>query len=125
MIRKHDLAYAAFLPPAILGIISGIASLVPMNTGTAGGIGLLLLVPLALAALVSVPFGLYSAMALRRDAALVALAVATVLMLIQLFAELGSVKFQNALWPIYGALVLALEALWFLFRRRRYYATST
>jgi hypothetical protein len=45
------LARLLFALPGAAFLVTGIASLVPMDTGVAGGVGLLLLVPLFLAAI--------------------------------------------------------------------------
>ena len=85
-----------------------------MDTGTAGGIGFLILIPLGLATFVCVPIGIYHSATYRKDYALLILATVTVLMLVQLFAEIGPVTFQNILWLAYGALVIMTEVVWFL-----------
>jgi len=55
------------------------------------------------------------------DAALWALSLATILVVVQLFAEFGMVLVQNLVWLGYGVLVFAFQASWFLARRRRAY----
>jgi hypothetical protein len=119
--RAHDLTYACFLPLGLVGLVSGVASLLPLDSGTAGGIGLLLLVPLALMSMVTAPIGVYRTLGFRHDAALWTLSLITVLMVVQLFAELGPVQVQNLVWLGYGVLVFLLQASWFLVRRRRAY----
>ncbi|NHN38991.1 hypothetical protein G8764_16905 [Pseudomaricurvus alcaniphilus] len=119
--RKHDIAYACFIPPGLVYLIGGIAPYLAMDTGTAGGVGFLILIPLALAALTSVPLGLYYSLPFWRDRVLVFLAVITLIMLVQLFAEWGPVKFRNLAGLLYGVTVLLIEASWFLLRRGRTY----
>ncbi|MBR9910652.1 MAG: hypothetical protein GYB33_09925 [Gammaproteobacteria bacterium] len=119
--RKHDIAYACFIPPGLVYLIGGIAPYLAMDTGTAGGVGFLILIPLALAVLASVPLGLYYSLLFWRDRVLVFLAVITLIMLVQLFAELGSVKFRNLVGLLYGVTVLLIETNWFLMRRGRIY----
>jgi hypothetical protein len=94
-----------------------------MDGGTSGGIGFLVLIPLALIALISAPFGVYLSVVLRQDAVLPLLSILTILMLVELLTEAGSVKFYNASVLVYGILVLVLEASWFLLRRWRAYPT--
>jgi len=94
-----------------------------MDSGTAGGIGFLVLIPLALITLVSVPFGIYFSIVLRRDVVLPLLSVLTILMIVEIVTEAGSVTFYNATGLVYGLLVLVLEASWFLLRRRKTYPT--
>jgi hypothetical protein len=108
--RRHDMAYACFLPPGLLGLISSGAAFVPMDTGTAGGIGFLILIPLGLGTFVSVPLGIYYSAAHWKDYALGVLVITTILMLVQMFAEIGPVRIQNLLWLGYGVLVVTIEA---------------
>jgi hypothetical protein len=82
---------------------------------------MLLLVPLALMAMVAGPIGVYRTLGFRHDAVLWMLSLATILMVFQLFAELGPVRVQNLAWLGYGVLVFVLQASWFLARRRRAY----
>jgi Ca2+/Na+ antiporter len=94
-----------------------------MSSGVAGGIGFLVLIPLSLAALVSVPTGIYLSIVLRKDIVSPLLSVLTILMLAEVITEAGSVAFYNATAWVYGFLVIILEASWFLVRRWRVYAT--
>jgi hypothetical protein len=55
------------------------------------------------------------------DAALWALSLATILVVVQRFAEFGPVRVQNLMWLGYGVLVFVLQSSWFLARRRRAY----
>lgn len=120
---KHDIAYACFLPPGLLSLIAAISMYFPMDTGTAGGIGFLILIPLSLLALTTVPIGVYYSVVYWRDAALVILSLGTILTMVQMFAEIGPVQLRNVLGLVYGVLVFALEVAWFLERRGRTYAT--
>ena len=104
-------------------MIAAIASAIPMDSGTAGGIGFLVLIPLTLAALISVPTGICFSIVLRRDAVLPLLSVMTIFMLAEVVTEAGSVTFYNATMSVYGILVVVLEASWFLLRRQRTYPT--
>ncbi|MBX3703643.1 MAG: hypothetical protein KF822_07710 [Steroidobacteraceae bacterium] len=117
----HGLAYACFLPPGIAAFVAALPAVIPMGTGTAGGIGFLVLIPLALLSLASIPYGLYLAFRLRRDAWLPALAAATVAMLVVMFTEPGTPRQQNLFFGGYGAFALVAVAGWFLWRRRRWH----
>ena len=57
--RNHDIAYACFIPPGIVHLIAGVSHFIPMDSGTAGGIGFLILIPLTIAAIVAVPIGIF------------------------------------------------------------------
>lgn len=120
--RKHDVAYACFLVPGLFCLINGIASHVTMDTGTAGGIGFLVLIPLALASVFAVPAGIINAVPFRQDPLLMLLVAATALMIVQFFAEVGSVPVRNLVGLLYGIIVIGIEAVWFLYRRNRVYA---
>jgi hypothetical protein len=114
--RKHDLAYACFLVPGAISL----ASAIPMGGEAAGALGFMVLVPLALLALVTIPIGIFYSAVLWRDGVLPCLSILTVLLIVEVMTESGSVAFYNAATgPVYGMLVLVLEASWFLWRRRR------
>jgi hypothetical protein len=94
-----------------------------MDSGIAGGIGFLVLIPLAMAALVTGLIGIFYSIVLWRDGVLPLLSVLTILMVLEIATEAGSVTFYNASGLVYGLLVLVLEASWFLLRRQRAYPT--
>jgi hypothetical protein len=121
--RKHDIAYACFLAPGVVSLIASMAPYVPMDTGTAGGIGFLVLIPLSMVALATVPIGVFYSIMFWRDAALPILSILTILMLAQVIAEAGPVTPRNVMGLVYGVIVLILEASWFLVRRRRAHTT--
>ena len=116
---KHDLAYACFLPPGLVSLISAVSTVIPMSSGTAGGIGFLVLIPLSLAALVSIPAGIYLSIVLRNDIFLPLLSILTILRLVEIVTEAGSVWFYNATGWVYGIVLMIVEASWFLVRRWR------
>lgn len=120
----HGLAYACFLPPGFAAFVSALPAAIPMGTGTAGGIGFLVLIPLALLSLASIPYGLYLALRFRSDFVLFAVAAATVAMLVVMFTEPGTPRQQNLFFAAYGALVLAAAASWFMWRRKRFLRLS-
>jgi hypothetical protein len=90
-----------------------------MSTGVAGGVGFLVLIPLALLGLISVPTGIYLSFVLRDDVVLPLLSVLTLLMVVEVITEAGSVAFYNATAWVYGVLGTILVASWFLVRRWR------
>ncbi len=118
--RKHDIAYACFIPPGLVSLIGSIAAYVPMSTGTAGGIGLLVLVPLTMLALGTVPIGLYYSVLLRKDAALPLLSILTVLRFALIVTDVGPAWAYNLSGVAYGLVVVGLVAFWFLWRRRAF-----
>ena len=117
--HRHDLAYACFLPPGIVSLVSAVGTVIPMSSGVAGGIGFLVLIPLTLVALVSVPTGMYLSIVLRKDVVLPLLSILTILALVEVITEAGSVAFYNATAWVYGVLVMILEVSWFFGRRWR------
>lgn len=117
----HNLTYLCFLPPVILGILSGLSTLISMDTGTAGGVGFLILIPLSLVALVSIPAGVILSFRFYKDYALLFLSFLTILFVLEIFIEAGSVKFYNTVPFIYAVAGISILASWFLFRRKRYY----
>ena len=120
---KHDIAYGCFLPPGLVSLLTALASALPMDDANVAGIGFLVLIPLALVALISVPTGIYFSFMLRRDAVLAILSVLTIFMVAEVVAEAGSATFYNATIVAYGIIVTVTEASWFLLRRRRTYPT--
>ncbi len=116
-LTRHDKAYLCFLLPGLLSLVSRIASLIPMDTGISGGIGFLVLIPLALASIVTTVYGIYLTIVLHDDKFLALLAVLSLLYLTQLFTETGSAAFQNVVGLAYGLVVVGIVWYWF-FRRR-------
>ena len=120
-LTNHHLAYLCFLPPTILSLISGLLKLIPVETGTAGGIGFLVLIPLTLLSIVSIPVGMALSVRYRRDYTLLILSFLTVLYLVEFATEAGTVKFYNSILSLYGLLNSLILVWWFLFRRKRDY----
>ena len=116
--KKHDRAYLSFIPPAILGFALFVANMVPMGTGTAGGVGFLVLIPLSLLSLMTVPRGIWHALSFFRDRWLVVLALATVLVVVAVFADFDSPAVTNLLIGTYSLYAVMCIGSWFLFRRR-------
>lgn len=77
--RPVTTAHLLFLIVGLGPLASGIASLVPMSTGTAGGVGLLVLVPLTLAGFVAAVAGVMRTIHLRGPRSLVILSILSVL----------------------------------------------
>lgn len=115
--RRHDVAYLCFLPAVLVALLVTALALVPLSTGTAGGLGLLVLVPLSLVALAALPMGLYLALRHRHDRALLTLALATLALLALVMTEAGAPAWRNAATAAYVVLALVIELSW-LSRRR-------
>jgi hypothetical protein len=116
----RDFAYACFLPPAVLGVGMSLLDTLPMSLANRQGYGMILGLPLAMASMGSIPVGLALAAYLRRDWALPVLAAATIAVVAVFVADSSGRTTTNVLAFAYGALVLALDGLWFLRRRRSF-----
>lgn len=124
LVSKYDLAYVRFLPPGLACLTSIASTAIPIATDGVEALGLLILIPLMLATLLWMPTGIYISTLLRRDSALSLLLLATIFMvavfvLNDFLAEPWLVSFSNTSAKAYGILVMSLEALWFLIRRRQ------
>lgn len=116
---RQDRAYLCFLPSGLLAVAAGIAASTPMDTGTAGGVGYLVLLPLVLFVLVFAPRGIFLAIMLRRDYMFLMLSVLTVLWVVAMLAEFGPEMVRSAGSIIYGCMVYLLVATWFVRTRRQ------
>ena len=115
---KRDIAYGCFLPPGIASTVTAIGNVVPMDTGMAGGVGFLVLLPLAMMSLITIPIGITLSILCWRDGVLPVLSVLTILWVTEIVTEAGSVQFYNAATgTVYAALVFTLTGSWFLVRR--------
>ena len=73
--RATGTAYWLFLVAGIGPLATGIANFVPMSTGTAGGVGFLLLVPLTLISFAAMVAGIIRTARLGKPSSLIALSV--------------------------------------------------
>lgn len=119
--RRHDLAYLYFLAPGILALLTGASHWLPLDTATSGGLGLLVLVPLALLTIAGLPMSLSHAWRTRDDPVLGALALLTVALLAVLLVDTGPPLAKSLLWLACGLAAIAGVASWFGKRRRRFY----
>lgn len=116
---EHDLAYLCFLPPTIVSLISAVGTFVPMSDGTAGGIGFLVLIPLSLASVLSVPIGIVLSVLFRKDLALPLLSILTIVLVVEVFSEAGPPAFRNGVTWAHGIGATLVVGSWFLVRRWR------
>lgn len=117
-LSKHDTAYLCFLLPSLLSLIARIGSLFPMDTGTSGALGFLVLIPLALASLYFLPYGIYLSFVHRQDKPLLVLAALSIAWVVLLLTEAGPPWMQNLAGFAYGIAAIALIGDWFWRRRR-------
>jgi hypothetical protein len=113
----RDFAYACFLPPAVLAVGLALVDTLPMSFTSRQGYAMLLGLPLAMVSMGAIPVGLALAAYLRRDWALPVLAAATIAAVAVFVSDTSGRTATNVLAFAYGALVLALDGLWFLRRR--------
>ena len=118
-LRNYDVAYGSFLFCGLVALLTSVLSYIPMDSGTAGGIGFLVLIPLALASLGAMAVGIVQAIRYYRHWPLIILSVLTLLFLAEIVTEYGSVKFYNMAPIIYGLCVCAICFAWFGFLRKR------
>ncbi len=116
----RDTAYVCFLFSGSTALaIRGLGAL-PLDTGTAGGIGFLVVLPLFGAALIAVGGGVVLTVIHHDDWGLGLLALLSAAYLVQFFAEWGSPAVQSMVPLAYGVVVVAVCGTWFLHRRRKH-----
>lgn len=117
--RARDIAYGCFLFAGLVPLLIAVLSQIRMDTGTAGGVGLLLLVPLTIAAIVAVVIGIRHTLHQWRHWPLVVCSVFSALYLVVFLTEVGPDWFRNLLPVAYGLTMVALALRWFMSLRRR------
>ena len=118
--RKYDIAYGCFLFSGVVALsISGL-SFIPMDTGSAGGLGFLVLVPLSITLLVAMVVGIGCTIQLYYHWPLIVLSLLSVLFVAELVTEYGSAKFYNIVPILYGVITCVFSAAWFLVFRKRW-----
>ena len=91
----------------------GVLSFVPMGSGVAGGIGLLIGIPLAIAAIAAMGAGLIYTIILFRHWPLIVLLIMTILFVTEIVTEFGPVVFYNLAPIIYGIITSIFGLAWF------------
>ena len=91
--QKYDIAYGCFLFCGVVALSISCLSFIPMDTGIAGGLGFLVVIPLSMASLVAMVIGIGYTIRLYHHWPLVALSLLSVLFVAELVAEYGSIKF--------------------------------
>ncbi len=116
---QYDLAYGCFLLCGLTALIISAMSALPMDSGTAGGLGFLVALPLFLTSLLAMVFGVVLSVRLWKDWSLVNLSGMSLLFIVELLTEVGSTAFYNAVPVVYGIGVVVIFGVWFLVLRRR------
>ena len=117
---EYDIAYGCFLFSGVaLLLISGF-SYIPMDTGSAGGLGFLVLIPLFMASLGAMVVGIVYSVRLFNHWPLSILSLLSVLFVAEFFTEYGSATFYNLVPIVYGVMTCIFTGLWFgVLRKRR------
>lgn len=115
----YDLAHGCFLLCGSSALIISAMGAIPAASGTAGGLGFLVAIPLSLASLVAMVSGLVLTIRLWKDWSLIILSGMSLLFIAELLSEYGSAAFYNAVPVVYGAGVVAISGAWILVLRRR------
>ena len=116
---EYDLAHGCFLFCGFTALIISGMSAIPMDSGTAGGLGFLVAIPLVLASLVAMGLGFLMSLLHWDDWLLVTLSGMTVLFLAEVLVEYGSTAFYNAVPVAYGIGVVTISGAWFVVLRRK------
>jgi hypothetical protein len=119
MRSEYDLAHGCFLFCGLTALIIAAMSAIPMDDGTAGGLGFLVIIPLSLASLAAIVVGIVLSVRIWNEWALVILSGMSLLFIAEVFTEYGSTAFYNAVPVAYGIGVTAISVVWFLVLRRR------
>lgn len=109
---SHDIAYACFAFSGSVALFMGIISLVPMDPAMAGGIGILIGVPLSVAALVSMCIGLVYSIVFYKHWPFVVLSITTIAFVFEIVGEFGTIEIYNFSPIIYGIVTLIFAVLW-------------
>lgn len=118
--RRRDIAYGCFLIIGFTSLFSSIISAIPMSTGLAGGLGFLVLLPLSVASLVAMFVGVFLSLTILKHWPLLFLSVFSLLFLLEIITEVGSVIFYNTTGWVYGIITTGFSISWFLFSRKKY-----
>lgn len=89
-----------------------------MDSGMAGGLGFLVLIPLSLASLVAMFVGIVLSLTILNHWPLLFLSIFSLLFLLEIVTEAGSVSLYNTTGWVYGIITTGLSIWWFLIARK-------
>ena len=118
--KSYDFAYGCFLFCGAVIFLTTVIGLIPMSTGTAGGIGFLILIPLSVVTIIVLFIGLWRVIVLQKQIALTVLAGISVLFVAEIVTEFGSPLFYNVANWTYGSIAILLPLRWFFIKRKNY-----
>ena len=116
--RKYDIAYGSFGFAGAAYLLIGAAGYIPMDNGIAGGLGLLIFVPLSFASTIAILTGVGYSIVFFRRRQFIFLSALSVLFLFEIIADYGPRLLYEAAPFIYGVITFAFCYNWF-FRRRK------
>jgi len=117
--RDFDIAYGSFLFCGVVALSISILSYIPMGSGTAGGLGFLVFIPLSLASLAAIVVGIVHTIKRYHHWQLVVLSVLSVMFVAEMITEYGSVMFYNLVPIVYGVCTCVFSFVWFVILRKR------
>jgi len=116
---RTSIAYACFLAPGTAALLSTIAPLLSPRFLDPAYLGFFVLIPLVMVSAVSVPVAIALAFIIgRREPALVALSVATPLLLAAAMTGFGDGAIMNFAFALYALAALGIICYWFAVRRK-------
>lgn len=118
--QQYDIAYGCFLFIGVVLLFISILSFIPMGNGVAGGLGFLVMIPLAIASLMAMVVGIGYSARLYHHWPLVFLSLLSILFVAEMVTEYGPVAFYNMVPVLYGASTCAFSLVWFLILRKRW-----
>lgn len=114
----YDRAYAAFAAAGVLALAVRGLSMLPLGTGAAGGVGILVALPLFLLGATALIAGIAWTYAARDDRVLLLLAGLGLLYLGNVMLEFVPLPYANAIPVVFGLVAVVGAAAWFTGRRR-------
>jgi len=117
--RKLDVAYAGFLLAGGVVFLIIVIGFLPISTGDAGAIGLIILVPLSVLGLIGLCVGFLYATIFRFKAQLGLLSIISVLFVVEVFGEFGPTWFYNVINLTFSVATISISSWWFFVERNK------
>ncbi len=116
---RTSLAYACFLAPGTAALVSTIAPLLSPRFLDPAYLGFFVLIPLVMVSAISVPVAVALAFKIgRKQPTLIALSVATPLLLAAALTEVGDGAIMNSAIAIYALVTISTIIYWFAVKRK-------
>ena len=116
----YDIGYGLFLFSGLVALFVGALGSIPMGTGTAGGVGMFVALPLYVGSLLAMLTGIGFAFRLRDELGLVILSGLAILFMANFFTEAVPAPVANYVPVGYGAVVVTVCCVWFFRGRSRF-----